>query len=312
MTAFGDNLGRPRVAFFGTPEAAVPSLSSLVDFADVVLVVTRPDKPRGRSSADQPSPVKEMAVTLGLSVAQPTNAKDIAGILTSAGPIDVALVTAFGMLIAPDALAVPGRGFLNVHFSLLPRWRGASPISAAIAAGDQETGVSIMVLDVGLDTGPLVAARPEMIGRDENAGSLTRRLAERGANLMVEILPRYLQGAVEAVPQGEGATIAPRITKQQTFLDLNQPAEACARWVRALSPRPGAHLFLEGRRIRIAAARALDVRASIGSVEVIGGRLLIGAGGQTLEVLRLQPAGKPEMAVADWLRGVRSYPSAAS
>jgi methionyl-tRNA formyltransferase len=312
VSVFGDNLGRPRVAFFGTPEAAVPSLNALVDIAEVVVVVTRPDKPRGRSGADQPSPVKERALTLGLPVAQPTKAKDIGGILTSAGPIEVALVTAFGMLIDPDALAVPGRGFLNVHFSLLPRWRGASPVSAAIAAGDEETGVSIMVLDVGLDTGPVLAARPEIIGRDENAGSLTRRLADLGATLMVEILPRYLQGMVEAVPQGDGATLAPRITKVQTFLDLSQPAEICARKVRALSPRPGAHLFLEGRRIRIAAARGLDARAPIGSVEVSGARLLIGAGGKTLEVLHLQPAGKPEMAVADWLRGVRSHPSAAS
>lgn len=303
---------RPRAAFLGTPEPAIPSLEALAKTCNVVLVVTRPDKPRGRSGTDQPSPVKQRAINLGLNVAQPATAREIGAVLAAVGPLDVALVTAFGMLIPAASLTIPRRGFLNVHFSLLPRWRGAAPVNAAIAAGDDVTGVSLMVLDAGLDTGPILAARTVMIGRDEEAGSLTDRLADLGARLVSEIVPRYLAGQIEPIPQGSGATIASRLSKEQTYLDLKQPAEVCARKVRALSPRPGAHLFLEGRRIRIAAARALDAPADVGSVVIESGRLLVGAGGKTLELLRLQPAGKPEMATAEWLRGLRVYPSAAS
>lgn len=303
---------RPRVAFFGTPEAAVKTLDALTKVADVALVVTRVDKPRGRSGTHQPSPVKQRALDLKIPVAQPATSKDIAAILGGAGSLDVAVVTAFGMIIGSDDLAIPRHGFLNVHFSLLPRWRGASPVAAAIAAGDEETGVSIIVLDPGLDTGPVLAARAEVIDRDENAGSLTARLAERGSKLLAEILQPFVDGDVEAIPQGDGATFAPRIKKSQTFLDVEQPGAICARRVRALSPRPGAHLFLDGRRFRIAAARALEQPAGVGSVTIENERLFIGAGGTTLDVLRIQPAGKPEMATTEWIRGLRSHPTKAS
>lgn len=312
MTGALGRSGRPRAAFFGTPEAAVPSLNALAQIADVILVVTRPNKPRGRSGTAQPSAIKQRAIALGLPLVQPSSASEIAPSLVEAGPLDVALVTAFGMLIGPDALGLSRRGFLNVHFSLLPRWRGASPVSAAIAAGDEETGVSIMMLDAGLDTGPVLAARTQTIGRDEDAGSLTARLAELGASLMTDTLGPYLGGKIDPVPQGPGAILAPRISKAQTFVDLHDRAEVCARRVRALSPRPGANLFLEGRRVRLAAARAIDRPAQVGSIKVEEGRLFVGAGGTTLEVLRLQPAGKGEMSSSDWLRGLRSYPTTAS
>lgn len=285
MTSAQNRPGRPRAAFFGTPEAAVPSLNALAQIADVVLVVTRPDRPRGRSGANQASAIKERAIDLGLSVAQPASATEIAQSLAGAGTLDIALVTAFGMLIGPDSLGFPRRGFLNVHFSLLPRWRGASPVSAAIAAGDEETGVSIMMLDAGLDTGPVVAARTQVIGREEDAGSLTVRLANLGASLVTEVLVPYLEERIDPVPQGAGATIARRISKADTFVDLHERAEVCARRVRALSPRPGANVFLEGRRVRLAASRAIDRPAPVGSIQVEAGRLLIGAGDNALVLL---------------------------
>jgi methionyl-tRNA formyltransferase len=303
---------RPRAAFFGTPEAAVKSLDALTGVADVALIVTRTDKPRGRSGSEQPSPVKQRALELNIPVAQPASSNEIATILHSVGSLDVAVVTAFGMIIGADDLAIPKHRFLNVHFSLLPRWRGASPVAAAIAAGDEETGVVIMVVDPGLDTGPILAASSAVIDRDENAGALTSRLAVAGAGLLAEILPLYLDNKIQPIQQGTGATVAARIKKAQTFLDLQQPAEVLARWVRALSPRPGAHLFLDGRRFRIAAARPLESPALIGRVTIEDDRLVIGTGEAMLEVLRIQPAGKPEMATVDWLRGLRSHPTKAS
>jgi methionyl-tRNA formyltransferase len=298
--------------FLGTPAAAVPTLISLATVAEVVAVVTRPDKPRGRSARPVPSPVKEAAAGLGLATLQPANASELTEALEGIGQFDIGVVTAYGTLIRPEALAIPTRGFLNVHFSLLPRWRGANPVVAALLAGDSETGVSLMLLDQGLDTGPVIAGRTVTIGRDETAGVLTTRLADLGAQTLVDFLPGWVAGGISAIPQpGDGVTHAPKLAKSDLLLDTSVPAEALARRIRALAPNPGAVLMVGGVALRVLAGRASPGNLAEGEVEVLEDRVLVGAGHASLELLIVQPPGKRPMAAAAWLRGLRTPPSAA-
>ena len=208
-----------RAVFYGTPVEAVPSLQALVNLAEVPLVVTRPDRPRGRSGTPQPPPVKEAARALGLEVSQPERAgRDVERMRTLAP--DVAVVVAYGQILPPDLLAVPRHGFVNVHFSLLPRWRGASPVVRAILAGDGVTGVTLMQLDAGMDTGPVLAVTPTRVGDDETAGELTGRLAVVGAALLAEHLPAWVVGEITPRPQPEaGATAAARVRVEEAFVD---------------------------------------------------------------------------------------------
>jgi len=287
----------------------VPTLVSLSKVAEVTAVITRPDKPRGRSARPAPSAVKVAAAELGLPVIQPGNASELTGALRQIGGIDVGIVTAYGTLISPEALSLPARGFLNVHFSLLPRWRGASPVVAALLAGDEETGVSLMLLDQGLDTGPIVAARTVVIGRDETAGELTNRLAILGAQLLVEVLPEWVGGSISVTPQaGNGATHAPKLTKSDLALDLATPAEELVRRIRALAPRPGAALTVGDVRLRVLAARGIDGNLAAGELAVAAERVVVGTGQGALELVTVQPPGKRPMPAAAWLRGLRSPP----
>ncbi|MGQ0847808.1 MAG: methionyl-tRNA formyltransferase [Actinomycetota bacterium] len=303
-------MNRPTAAFFGTPEAAVPSLRALHAALTVKIVITRPDRPKGRSGAASPPPVKKAALELGLRVAAPQKRDDLVRVVSASGPLDVAVVTAFGMVIPGEALTIPAAGFLNVHFSLLPRWRGASPVTAAIAAGDDETGVTVMSLDEGLDTGPLIAARPTPIGAAETGGELTRRLADLGASLLGEVLAPWVAGELTATPQpGGAATNAPRIRPQDLAIDLFRPAAENCRRIRAFAPEPGAFVIFDGERTKLLTAIAHSGQMVSGTLLVEGTRLLIGSGGTTLEVLSLQPAGKRSMSVAEWLRGRRSGPT---
>lgn len=299
-----------RAVFLGTPAAAVPTLVSLASAAEVVAVVTRPDKPRGRSASPVPSPVKEAAAQLGVPVLQPANASALTGALEGLGPIDVGVVTAYGTLIRPEALAIPTRGFLNIHFSLLPRWRGANPVVAALLAGDEETGVSLMVLDQGLDTGPVVAGRTVTIGRDETGGELRTRLAALGAQLLVSVLPGWVAGAMSATPQpGMGVTYAPKLAKSDLLLDMSVPADESVRRIRALAPTPGARLLVEGVVLRVLAGRRIQRGLAVGEVAVLDERVLVGTGQGSLELLTVQPAGKRPMDAAAWLRGLRTRPN---
>jgi methionyl-tRNA formyltransferase len=293
--------------FLGTPEAAVPSLQALVAYADVVAVVTRPDQPQGRSKTPVPSPVKVAATGLGLPVLQPANSSELTSALAGLGPVDVGVVTAFGILISSKALAMPARGFLNVHFSLLPRWRGASPVVAAILAGDEETGVTIMNLDQGLDTGPIVAARTATIGRDETGGALTDRLAGLGAGLLIENLEPWMSISLMALPQAEvGATTAPKITKSDLLIDIGGTVDGLVRRIRALAPRPGAFLELaDDLRLRILAARATSDVVEAGELSKVDRRLLLGVADGALELLEVQTPGKKPMSAAAWLRGLK-------
>ncbi len=296
--------------FLGTPAAAVPTLVSLATAAEVVAVVTRPDKPRGRSARPVPPPVKEAAARLGVRVLQPSNASELTGALEEIGPIDVGVVTAYGTLIRPQALAIPTRGFLNVHFSLLPRWRGANPVVAALLAGDEETGVSLMLLDQGLDTGPVVAGRTLTIGRDETGGELTTRLADLGAQLLVDVLQGWVAGAMSATPQpGLGVTHASKLAKSDLLLDMSISADELVRRIRALAPSPGARLMVEGVAVRVLAGRRIDRDLAVGEVAVLDERVLVGTGQRALELLTVQPPGKGPMDAAAWLRGLRTRPN---
>lgn len=198
-----------RVAFLGTPPAALPTLKALSATYDLELVVTQPDRPRGRSKKPVPPPVKSAALEIGARVEQPATSGGLFEALSSVAGLDLGVVVAYGRIIRPEALHIPRMGMLNVHFSLLPRWRGAAPVSRALIAGDTMTGVTIIKLDEGLDTGPVLTAQAVDIKGDENAGSLTERLAVLGAELLMKALPAYLSGELEPVPQSdEGLTYA--------------------------------------------------------------------------------------------------------
>ncbi|HSL27245.1 MAG TPA: methionyl-tRNA formyltransferase [Acidimicrobiia bacterium] len=303
---------RLRTIFLGTPEAAVPSLEQLTSVSEVVAVITRPDRPRGRSGQPQSSAVKLAAARMGLSVLQPSGSAELTAVLADLAPLDVAVVTAFGSLLRPEALAIPRRGFLNLHFSLLPRWRGASPVTAAIAAGDVETGVTIMSLDSGLDTGPIVAARAVVIGLVENGGELTARLAALGAELLGEVMAPWARDEIEAFAQPEAsATLAPRLRPGDLRLDLDLPASKLALRVRALAPRPGATLEIDGQRVRVLAADPAVVRLPRGHLGLVDDRVMVGTSAAALELLTIHPPGRNPMSARDWWRGTRRTPDTA-
>lgn len=291
----------------GTPEAAVPSLQKLAEVATVELVVTRVDKPRGRSGRPQAPPVKEAATELGLEVAQPTNSREVAELLNGRS-FDVGIVTAFGMILRPEVLAVPRRGFLNVHFSLLPRWRGAGPVERAIMAGDEETGVTIMAMDEGLDTGPVVSQLPVPIAHEETGGDLRNRLARLGAELLAETLPGWLEGRLEATPQDdEQATYASRIEAEDRLIDPDGQVKETVDRVRALSPRPGARLQIGDQYHKILRCRPAPFSLAPGEWAEHQGTPFLGVADGAVELVTIQPPGGRPMSGEDWLRG-RSLP----
>jgi len=300
-----------RVVFYGTPAEAVPSLEALAEIAEVQLVTTRPDRPRGRSGRPQPPPVKEAALRLGLPVVQPERAAHDLELLRSLSP-DVAVVAAYGQLLPGALLAVPSAGFLNVHFSLLPRWRGASPVVRTLLAGDALSGVTLMALDEGLDTGPVVAMEPTPVGPEETAGELTARLAGLGAAMLRHHLAAYVAGEISPRPQpGEGATAAARVRVEEAFVDpTRHRAEMVLRAVRAFDPRPGAWTELDGVRVKLwRARRAAGPGPGPGVAATAGGAVLLGGADGPVELLDVQPAGRGRMEAAAWMRGRRQEPA---
>lgn len=291
--------------FLGTPAASIPSLLALSSHTELRLVVTRPDQPRGRSGRPRPSPVKETAVDLGVPVAQPSSPEELEGVLREATPFDVGVVVAFGMILRAAALSIPKRGFVNVHFSLLPRWRGAAPVERAILAGDGTTGVTLMGIDEGLDTGPVIAAQRTPVAPDESAGELTARLADLGADLLMANLAQYVEGRSVPRPQSsDGACYANRISTDEAVIEASWPSVEVLRAVRAFSPRPGAR-FAKGKlKIWKAAPTELQ-RIETGRLEFDGSRLYLGTSDHPIELVEVQaPGGKP-MSGAAWARGRR-------
>lgn len=293
-----------RVVFLGTPRAALPTLDALVVDHDVGLVVTQPDRPRGRSSTPQPSPVKERAAEHGLDVAQPSTSSELAGAIEEHGPFDGGVVVAFGRILRPEVLELPRHRMVNVHFSLLPRWRGAAPVARALMAGDSMTGVTIMKLDEGLDTGPIISAQAIDIPPDDDAGMLTDRLATMGARLLARELPRYLSGELKPSPQtDEGATYATKIEKDDRPIDVHADAESIFAQVRALSPSPAATLEIDGRTHKVLAVQVSEHEVETSTWSDVEGRPVVGVGDGSIELLMVQPPGKTPQPGVDWLHG---------
>lgn len=257
---------RYRTVFMGTPTFAVPTLERLLAGHEVVGVFTQPDRPAGRGRQLQSSPVKELALAHGVPVFQPASLRRDPAAVASLARLapDVVVVAAYGLILPPSVLAIAPGQALNVHASLLPRWRGAAPVAYAILAGDLETGVTIMKMDEGLDTGPLIAQRSVPVAAQETAGELTDRLACMGADLLAEMLPRWLAGEVEPDPQDDAAaTHAPRLTRADGHLTWSESATDLARRVRALCPWPGAFTALAGLTIKVHAATALPAPVGV-------------------------------------------------
>ncbi len=304
-----------RTVFFGTAELACPSLRALTDRADlqVLAVVTQPDRPQGRHLRLQASPVKTAAAALNLPVWQPPRAKDPAFLeqLATARP-DLALVVAYGQLLPPDLLRIPPHGFLNVHASLLPKYRGAAPIQWALLNGDAETGVTIMKIDEGLDTGDILALRRTPIGPRETAPELHDRLAALGAALLLETIPPYLAGRLQPQPQpAQGASYARKIRKEDGLLDWRRPAEELERQIRALSPWPGAFTFLPAVPspilLKIWEAEIVDGQGTApGEIAEAGpDGMVVACGQRALRVRVLQREGGRRVTVQAFLAGHR-------
>ena len=298
-----------RVVFAGTPSFAVPSLRALAAApgVEIVAVCTQPDRPAGRGRRPRPSAVKEAAAELGLPVRQPESlrAPEAVGALAALAP-DLMVVVAYGLILPPAVLALPRLGCVNVHASLLPRWRGAAPVQWAILAGDRETGVCLMRMDEGLDTGPVLACTRTAIGPRETAGELEARLADLGAGLLARSLPRLAAGALEAVPQdGAAATYAPKIAKADAELDWRLPAAELDRRVRAFHPRPVAWTRLDGEPLRVWRAEPLAAPAGAepGVVVAASGHPEVACGEGRLRLLEVQPAGGRRMDAAAFARG---------
>ena len=298
-------MGAKRVVFFGTPDYAVPSLRALAAAHDVALVVTGPDRVRGRGRRKTPSPVKRAALELGLDVAAPedANAADLVARVRGAAA-DALAVIAYGRILSERLLAAAPLGGVNAHGSLLPRWRGAAPIARAILAGDRETGVSMMRMVKKMDAGPVLAARALPIGAKESAGSLH----DRSAELSAEMFPATLSDLekMEGEPQDESrVTLAPKIGKQELRLDWTRDAAALARQVRAFSPAPGAWTRLaDGRRLKVLEAQeASGGGEAPGTLRRAGDALFLSAAVGLLRLVTVQPEGRRAMDAAEFLRG---------
>ncbi len=301
-----------RIVFMGTPQPAVGVLDKAVEIAgengwSVVTAYTAPDRPAGRGRRLSPSPVRERAEALGIPVLTPqrlTLPEEQERFRSLRA--DLVVLAAYGLLLPPPFLFEPRHGAVNIHPSLLPRHRGAAPVAAAILAGDTETGVTLMTMDEGLDTGPVLATQNYPLNGDERTPALTERLFGLGCELLAEVLPRYVEGEVEPVPQtGEGATYTPRMTKADALIDWREPALLIERKVRAFDPWPGTATHWDGRRLAITDAAVDGEAGNLAPGEVLaqGDAVLVGTGEGALRLRRVKREGRPETGVGDFLRG---------
>ena len=306
-----------RIGFAGTPEFARVALARVGAAAfDVRVVLTQPDRPAGRGQTLQPSAVKRWAIEHGVPVLQPTSLRldgphateaSAARAALAAMQLDVLVVAAYGLILPEWALTLPGLGALNIHASLLPRWRGAAPIQRAIEAGDPITGITIMQMDAGLDTGAMLMSAPTEIRPTDTAGSLHDRLAESGGDLILETLHRLAQGPVAAVPQPEdGVTYARKIDKSEAVVDWSQPAGLVARRIRAFNPAPGASSHWRGELVKLWSARAVDQPAPAVApgtvVSTSHDGVIVTCGDGVVELTELQRAGGKRLTAAAFLR----------
>ena len=295
----------------GSPDFSLPSLRALAGTYDVVGVVTQPDRASGRGRELKAPPVKLLAQELGIPVMQPEKLRlpEAMENLRAWSP-DLIVVAAFGQILKKDVLELPRFGCINVHASLLPRWRGAAPINAAILAGDEETGVTIMQMDVGLDTGPMLAKRTIRLTPTDTAGSVFDALSQLGANLLLSTLPEYLSGKLIPQPQPEeGMTYAPMLKKEEGKLDFTHDANELERRIRAFNPWPGAYMEFDGVLLKIHRAHVESGNAEAGKRLVVQNQPAVGAGGGLLILDEVQPAGKKSMSGKSFLSGARNWES---
>jgi methionyl-tRNA formyltransferase len=298
-----------RVVFMGSPDFSLPTLRALAEVYKVVGVVTQPDRVSGRGRELRPPPVKPLAQELDIPVIQPEKLRQPEAMeqLRLWNP-DLIVVAAFGQILKKDVLYLPRFGCINVHASLLPRWRGAAPINAAILHGDEETGITIIKMDVGLDTGPMLTQRSIPLTREDTAGSVFEKLSQLGADLLIETLPDYLSGKIEPVPQPEeGMTYAPMLKKEEGRLDFTHPADELERRVRAFHPWPGAFMDFDGTLLKIHRAHVEVGDAEMGQRLMYGDQPAVGAGNGLLVLDEVQPAGKKPMSGKSFLAGARHW-----
>ena len=302
-----------RVAFAGTPQFAVPALQALLNSPHTVVgVLTQPDRPRGRGRQLAASAVKELAAAAALPLSQPVSLRSSPEQEALRGwQPDVLVVVAYGVILPPAVLDLPRYGCINIHASLLPRWRGAAPVQRAILAGDAQTGVTIMQMDVGLDTGPMLLRRPLEILATDTAGTLQQRLAAAGAELLIEMLDRLTGGGVTAEAQPcVGATYAAKISRGEALIDWQQSALQIDRQIRAFNPVPGAETRLAGDQLKVHAARAVSDRDNVAEVpgrivDVLDDAILVACGEGLLALTQVQRAGRKAVAARAFAQGMQ-------
>jgi methionyl-tRNA formyltransferase len=311
-----------RVAFAGTPDFSVPALEALVASKHTVVgVLTQPDRPKGRGRQITAGPVKAAALAHGIPVAQPPTLKVSEGrVELEAWRPDVLVVVAYGLILPPAVLSIPRLGCVNIHGSLLPRWRGAAPIHRAILAGDPVTGVTIMLMDVGLDTGPMLLKKEIPIGSADTSGSLHDRLSALGATALLEALEGYAAGALRPIPQpAEGATYAAKIDKSEALLDWRRDARELDRQIRAFNPWPIAETRLEGEQLRVFGAAVVEepdpaqIESKSGKITLEPGvicsiandSVIVQCGRGQLSLRELQRPGKRAVSAAEFIRGIQ-------
>jgi methionyl-tRNA formyltransferase len=298
-----------RLIFMGTPPYALPALEAVWRAGHDVLVVTRPDAPQGRGRRLQPAPVRVWAEAHGLAVLTPARLDpDVVRQLADFAP--AALITAaYGLILPPAVLALAPHGAYNVHASLLPRWRGPNPVAWAIRAGDALTGVTLMAMDAGVDTGPIVAQRIEPIRPDDTTGTLTDRLARIGGELVADHLPRLAEGPLPTRPQPAEGTRAPKFRPEEARIDFGEPAWTVSARVRSMLPEPGPYTTVGGVRVELLDAAVEAVLLEPGTIRQEGETWIIGCGIGSVRVTRIRPAGRREMTPAAFARGQRPAPT---
>ncbi len=300
-----------RIVFMGSPAFALPTLSRLAKSYHVVGVITQPDRASGRGREVKSPPVKTLALELNIPIMQPEKirAPEAMEQLRVWDP-ELIVVAAFGQILKKDVLEMPRYGCINVHASLLPRWRGAAPINAAILAGDEEIGVTIMQMDVGLDTGPMFAMKSIRVKPDDTADSVLQTLSTLGADLLAETLPEYLSGNLAPVPQpAHGATYAPMLKKEDGLLDFNHSAIELERRVRAMNPWPGAWFECKGNPLKVLRASTVSVEKGLtsGSRFIVDGKPAVQSAEGALVLDEIQPAGRKIMSGKSFLAGTRDW-----
>ncbi|MCX2749288.1 methionyl-tRNA formyltransferase [Arthrobacter sp. MI7-26] len=296
-----------RVLFAGTPAVAIPSLDALTEAGlEIVAVLTRPDAPTGRKRILTPSPVAARAAELGIDIIHASKVDAGTTERIASYEPDVAAIVAYGGLVPKAALGVPRHGWINLHFSLLPAWRGAAPVQRSLIAGDDITGAATFLLEEGLDTGPIFGTLMETVRPDDTAGDLLERLSRSGAVLLAQTLSAVESGKAAPLPQQGDVSLAPKLTLDDGRLDWTQPALAINRRSRGVTPEPGAWTMLDGQRVKLEpVGMRPDTRdLAPGQIRVDGKNVLVGTGSHAVQLGRIQPAGKKMMPSADWARGL--------